>query len=195
LVEDIAHLCQLYLQHEQPMFYFTDYAKTVDQDHDRIEIRECWTLDAAFYGPSIRHLSEWAKLQTVVMIRREGRLSNKTEIHTHYYSASLKGTAERFLQVIRENWGIENSVHWVCDMDFNEYKSRLHKDNGRNLASSHIAPICSQREDAKVVSKQTSEAVGTMPTLQSSILTVQSPTQPIIQINLDVINPRWSTID
>jgi hypothetical protein len=156
LFEDIAHLCQLYLQHEQPMFYFTDYAKTVDQDHDRIEIRECWTLDAAFYGPSIRHLSEWAKLQTVVMIRREGRLSNKTEIHTHYYSASLKGTAERFLQVIREHWGIENSVHWVCDMAFNEDKSRLHKDNGaENLAVIRISlSICSAtRRRPRLVSK------------------------------------------
>jgi predicted transposase YbfD/YdcC len=49
LFEDIEHLCQLYLQREQPMFYFSDYAKTVDKDHDRIEIRECWTLDAVFF--------------------------------------------------------------------------------------------------------------------------------------------------
>jgi predicted transposase YbfD/YdcC len=141
LFEDIEHLCQLYLQHEQPMFYFNDYAKTVDKNHDRIEIRECWTLDAAFYGPSIRKIGEWAKIQTVVMIRRERRLSDKTEIHTRYYISSLKGTAKRFLQVIREHWGIENSVHWVLDMAFNEDQSRLHKDNGaENLAViRHIA--------------------------------------------------------
>src|SRR5512138_3220499 len=109
LYEDIEHLCQLYLQHEQPMFYFNDYAKTVDKDHDRIEIRECWTLDAAFYGPSIRHMSDWAKIKTLIMIRRERRLPDKTEIHTRYYISSLSGKAERFLQVIREHWGIENS--------------------------------------------------------------------------------------
>lgn len=141
LFADIEHLCQLYLQHEQPMFYFNEYAKTVDKDHDRIEIRECWTLDAAFYGPSIRNSGEWAKIQTVVMIRRERRLPDKTEIHMRYYISSLKSTAERFLQVIREHWGIENSVHWVLDMAFNEDQSRLHKDNGaENLAViRHIA--------------------------------------------------------
>jgi predicted transposase YbfD/YdcC len=141
LFVDIEHLCQLYLRHEQPMFYFKDYAKTVDKDHDRIEIRECWTLEAAFYRPSIRNMDEWAKIQTVVMIRRERRLSNKTEIHTRYYISSLKGTAKRFLKVIREHWGIENAVHWVLDMAFNEDQSRLHKDNGaENLAViRHIA--------------------------------------------------------
>lgn len=141
LFEDIEHLCQLYLQHEQPMFYFNDYAKTVDKDHDRIEIRECWTLDASFYGPSIRNIGEWAKIKTLIMIRRERRLPDKTEVHTRYYISSLKGTAERLLQVIREHWGIENSVHWVLDMAFNEDQSRLHKDNGaENLAViRHIA--------------------------------------------------------
>jgi len=141
LFEDVEHLCQLYLQHEQPMFYFNDYAKTVDKDHDRIEIRECWTLDAAFYGPSIRKIGEWAQVKTVAMVRRERRLPDKTEIHTRYYISSLTGKAERFLKVIREHWGIENSVHWVLDMAFNEDQSRLHKDNGaENLAViRHIA--------------------------------------------------------
>lgn len=141
LFEDIEHLCQLYLQHEQPMFYFNDYAKTVDKDHDRIEIRECWTLDAAFYRLSIRNIGEWTKVKTLVMIRRERRLPNKTEIHIRYYISSLAGTAKRFLKVIREHWGIENSVHWVLDMAFNEDQSRLHKDNGAENLSviRHIA--------------------------------------------------------
>ena len=141
LYEDIEHLCQLYLNHEQPMFYFNDYAKTVDKDHDRIEIRECWTLSASIYGPSIRNLGKWAKVKTLLMIRRERRLPDKTEIHTRYYISSLEGKAERFLKAIRDHWGIENSVHWVLDVAFNEDQSRLHKDNGaENLAViRHIA--------------------------------------------------------
>lgn len=141
LYEDIEHMCQLYLNNEQPMFYFDDYAKTVDKGHDRIEIRECWTLPTSFHGPAVRNLDDWAQVKTLVMIRRERRLTNKTQIFTRYYISSLEGKAERFLQVIREHWGIENSVHWVLDMAFNEDQSRLHKDNGaENLAIvRHIA--------------------------------------------------------
>jgi predicted transposase YbfD/YdcC len=138
LHEDIEHLCQLYLRHEQPMEYFTDYAKTINKDHDRIEIRECWTLPASAYQSGIRNLNDWAKVSTVVMIRRERRLSDRTEICTRYFIASLEATAERFLKIVREHWGIENSVHWVLDVAFNEDRVRLHKDHGaQNLAIIH----------------------------------------------------------
>ena len=66
----------------------------------------------------------------------------------------MEGKAERFLQVIREHWGIENSVHWVLDMAFNEDQSRLHKDNGaENMAViRHIALNLHRNEKTAKVS-------------------------------------------
>jgi predicted transposase YbfD/YdcC len=138
LYEEIEYFCQLYLRHEQPMEYFASYEKTVDKDHGRIEIRECWTLPASLYLSRIRNLGDWAKVTTLIVVRRERRLKDKTEISTSYYIPSLNADAKRFLRVIRTHWGIENSVHWVLDMCFNEDQSQLHKDNGaQNLAIIH----------------------------------------------------------
>ena len=138
LYADIEGLYQLYSKEEQPMQFFTSYAKTVNKAHGRIEIRECWTLPASFYQPSVRNLDEWANVSTLVMIRRERQLPDKTEVHIGYYISSLDASAKRFLQAIRKHWGIENSVHWVLDVAFNEDQSRLHKDNGpHNMAIIH----------------------------------------------------------
>ena len=48
LYQDIEYLFNLYRNDPHPMQYLQDYAKTVDKNHGRVEIRECWTLSATF---------------------------------------------------------------------------------------------------------------------------------------------------
>ena len=44
-------------------------------------------------------------------------------------------SAERFSEVARQHWSIENSLHWVLDVTMNEDQSRNRKDHGpENLA-------------------------------------------------------------
>jgi predicted transposase YbfD/YdcC len=52
-----------------------------------------------------------------------------------YYLLSKYMAARRILQIARGHWGIENRLHWVLDVVFNEDGSRARKDNGpENLA-------------------------------------------------------------
>ena len=54
---------------------------------------------------------------------------------------SIKPDARLFSKAARNHWGIENSVHWVLDMTFNEDQSRVRDENAaENLAIvRHIA--------------------------------------------------------
>ena len=46
-----------------------------------------------------------------------------------YYISSLPANAERLAHAVRGHWGIENQVHWVLDMVFDEDQSRMRERN------------------------------------------------------------------
>ncbi len=73
-----------------------------------------------------------------------------------YCISSLSSDATKFAQDIREHWKIENQLHWVLDVQFNEDDSRIRKDNSpENLAIvRHIAlNLLNQEKTLKVGTK------------------------------------------
>ncbi len=105
------------------------YAKTVNKDHGRIEIRQCWSISDPEYLATIRDWERWHGLKSLVMIESERRVGDKTEQQTSYYITSLESDAEKILKAKRSHWSIENRLHWVLDIAFNEDRSRVRKDN------------------------------------------------------------------
>lgn len=106
------------------------YVREVYGDHGRIEIRECWTLSEGDFLDYLRHREAWKDLQTIVMLRCERRSGRKRSRQTRYYISSLANDAQRILNVVRGHWGIENGLHWILDIAFQEDASRLRKGNG-----------------------------------------------------------------
>lgn len=105
------------------------YAKTVNKDHGRIEIRQCWAISDPEYLAAIRDVERWQGLKSLVMIESERRIGDQTERQTSFFISSLENDAEKILKARRCHWGIENSLHWVLDIAFNEDHSRVRKDN------------------------------------------------------------------
>jgi predicted transposase YbfD/YdcC len=63
----------------------------------------------------------------------------------------VRSSAERFPEVIRAHWGVENRLHWRLDVVMNEDQQRNRSDNGpNNLAVlRHMALNVMQRETSK----------------------------------------------
>src|SRR5207245_6837700 len=67
---------------------------------------------------------------------------------TRYFLTSLPAQGVRFAQAVRQHWGIENSLHWVLDVSFDEDACRIRKDKGAQTFTvlRHIALNLLRRE-------------------------------------------------
>lgn len=98
-------------------------------------------------------LQKWRKLTSIGMVESVRVVDGKTSIETRYFISSLENDAQKLAEGIRNHWSIENSLHWVLDVAFQEDNSRIRKDNApANFAVlRHIAVnIISQNKSRKL---------------------------------------------
>jgi predicted transposase YbfD/YdcC len=137
---EAVHLLFDDLEQSDYRAYRFDYEKTVNKDHGRLEIRECWTISDPDLLCHLRGFSRWKKLQTISRIRSQRWVGEDKSCEDRYHIASITG-AKRVLAAVRSHWGIENELHWTLDIAFDEDRCRVRKDHGpENLAVlRHIA--------------------------------------------------------
>lgn len=122
-----------------------DYRETVDGDHGRIETRRYWiTADIDWLGAK----ASWANLQSLGLVESRREIGEKVEIERRYYLVSLPADGMRFSAAVRQHWGVENGLHWVLDVSFDEDACRIRKDKGAQTFSvlRHIALNLLKRE-------------------------------------------------
>ena len=132
----------------------TDYDRTTDGNHGRIETRQCWTTSDPEYLAYIASLADWPGLQSIGMIEAKRTTKEGTSRKRRYFISSLESNAQQLLHAVRTYWGIENKLHWVLDLAFREDESRVRKGNGpQNFAVlRHIALNLLKREDTAKIS-------------------------------------------
>ena len=105
----------------------------VDKGHGRIETRTVEVARQTEWLDGDRRFPGELRMPgaaAVIRVRSRAELKDRSRFETRYYIASRPLTAECAAQAARGHWGIENRLHWVLDVDFNEDQSRLRKGNG-----------------------------------------------------------------
>ena len=94
---------------------------TIDGDHGRVEQRDYW-LSTDIDGFEDRE--NWPGLKAFGMVEAQRTTSDgNTTIHRRYYLSSVDNVAD-FARAVRSHWAVENSLHWILDMAFDEDHAR-----------------------------------------------------------------------
>jgi len=104
-----------------------DEAKPIDtfisyehNTHGRYEERICEVYDDLYQIDK-----DWKSVKRVVKITSTTLSYGKATTEKHFYISSLQTDAKTFAYAIRSHWKIENSLHYVKDVSFDEDSSRV----------------------------------------------------------------------
>lgn len=121
LFEDVQQLFQwAHLQGFRDIEH--DFYETLNAGHGRIEKRRCWTLGQV---EGLIDAEQWAQLASITMVESLRQCEGKTSREVRYYISSLPPDAQRLAASIRTHWSIENPLHWVLDVAFQEDECRI----------------------------------------------------------------------
>lgn len=119
------------------------FTATVDGEHGRSERREHWLSADIGWLAEATGKAEWPGLRSIGMVRRRRTLRNGTSSEeTWYYLSSLPADSsadvERFARAVRSHWCIENQLHWVLDVAFDQDNNRSRTGHtAHNIALIH----------------------------------------------------------
>ena len=127
-------------QHAEVRAWFADPANdrdgkhtTTDADNGRIEDRRhAVSHDVSWMLSGRRHPDEapMPGLATPGMAEPTVIRDGKATTQRHFYLSSASLSAVTFAAAVRVHWRIENCLHWVLDVGFDQDRARNRKDRG-----------------------------------------------------------------
>lgn len=102
--------------------------QTTEKGHGRIEKRRYFLVDDPTYLQYLNPKGAWSGLRSVGMVQSEREEGGVVSRENRYYLCSLV-SVEEFRKAARGHWSIENSLHWVLDVTFDEDHNRAHIDH------------------------------------------------------------------
>src|SRR5512144_2828364 len=101
------------------------YHRQWNEGHGRFEARRCWaTSDLSW----LEGWEAWEGLRSVVFVESERFVGESLSVEERYYLSNLPADAKLLNEAARSHWAVENALHWVLDVTFDEDRSRIRKE-------------------------------------------------------------------
>lgn len=115
--------------------HFPPQAKTVDKEHGRLETREIWTSTDLNGYLSFPYVQQVFRIKRTITYLATGKTSVDV-VHGITSLSPEKAGPARLLDLIRKHWTIENRIHYVRDVSYDEDRSRVRRNNGPRVMAS-----------------------------------------------------------
>ena len=147
--------------HEDVATYFSSALSpeasvtTYDGEHGRIETRTARMSDDIDW---LNERHNWPGLQSIIAVTSKRETADKVTEETRYFVSSMSThDPDKLAHSIRAHWAIENNLHWVLDVAFDEDRNRTRKGHSAaNLAIiRHIALNLIKKEKTSKVGVKT----------------------------------------
>lgn len=99
-----------------------DKYEKAEKNSSRIEMRRCFVSTDVNW---LHQVNDWESLRSIIMIHSQRVVKGSVQTEKRYYISSAVKNAEIFNGLVRGHWGVENGLHWVLDVAFQEDQCRV----------------------------------------------------------------------
>lgn len=138
------HFMTYWHEHPEDLPEDDEFSEQANKTHGRKEFRRCWTAHSLGSSPVFR---QWG-VNTVAAVQYDRVKGGKMSSYIRYFISSRSLNAEAVLRSTRQHWAVENSLHWVLDVAFNEDQSRARQGfAAENLATARQIALNLLKQD------------------------------------------------
>lgn len=109
--------------------------QVTNKGHGRIETRTIRVSTALNDYLDFPHVKQVAHLNRQVT-NLDGSKARSEDVYLITSLSTKKASPQRLLELNRNHWHIENKLHWVRDVTFDEDRSRIRKGHGAHMMAS-----------------------------------------------------------